>query len=280
MIIGSVIGDIVGSTYESVPHKSKQFRLFPAHSTYTDDTVMTIAVAQALIEYKLHGNPSLPDLMVKHMQALGHQYPRAGYGPGFSTWLRAEYPEPYNSFGNGSAMRAAPCGIIAQSLDEVLSFAESSAVVTHNHPEGIKGAQAVATAVFLAKTGASKDEIGGYICDHFYPLLQSLDEIRPTYWHNETYQGSVPESIIAFLESDNYEDAIRNAVSLGGDADTMACITGGIAWAYYTAHNRNQPTEEMLTLVHRACKYLPAEFIKTMKAVGRGDEFMVRHEAI
>lgn len=280
MIIGSIIGDIIGSTYEFVPNKSKRFRLFPANSSYTDDTVMTIAVTRALMEYKLEAKERLPNLMEKHMRMLGRQYPRAGYGTGFSIWLRSNHPEPYNSFGNGSAMRAAPCGIIAQSLDEALSFAEASAIVTHNHPEGIKGAQAVAAAVFLAKSGASKDEIGGFICDHFYPLTKSLDEIRPSYWHNETCQGSVPESIIAFLESDNYEDAIRNAVSLGGDADTMACICGGIAWAYYTAQNQGYPTAEMIKLAQRACQYLPDELLKTIKSIGPGDEFLIRHEAI
>lgn len=264
MIIGSIIGDIIGSTYEFVPNKSKQFKLFPANSTYTDDTVMTIAVARALMEYKLAGKEPLTDLMEKHMQMLGHQYPKAGYGTGFSMWLHSEYPEPYNSFGNGSAMRAAPCGIIAQSLDEALSFAKASAVITHNHPEGIKGAQAVAAAVFLAKSGASKDEIGGYICDHFYLLTQSLDEIRPNYWHNETCQGSVPESLIAFFESDNYEDAIRNAISLGGDADTMACITGGVAWAYYTTQNGGMPTGDMLNMAEKAYEFLPKDFLETI----------------
>lgn len=267
MITGSVIGDIVGSTHEFVPIKSKQFELFPAHSTFTDDTVMTIAVTRALIEYRQNKTAWLTDLMVKHMQMLGRQYPHAGYGTGFRMWLCAEYPEPYNSFGNGSAMRAAPCGILAQSLDEALEFAEASAIVSHNHPEGIKGAQAVAAAVFLSKAGVSKDEIGGYICDYFYPLTQSLNDIRPNYWFNETCQGSVPESIVAFLESDSFEDALRNAVSLGGDADTMACIAGGIAWAHYTAQNGGKPTNEMLVLAAKAYRYLPDTFVDTIKVV-------------
>ena len=167
------------------------------------------------------------------MQFLGREYPNAGYGGMFSCWLKEENPLPYHSFGNGSAMRVSPCGMIAVELVEALSLAKASAEVTHNHPEGIKGAQAVAGAIFLAKTKATKEDIKKFIIENFYELDFTLDDIRPMYYFNETCQGSVPQAIACFLESENFEDAIRNAVSLGGDSDTIAAIAGSIAWAYY-----------------------------------------------
>jgi len=229
---GAIIGDIVGSVYEFNNIKSKNFPLFSHGSTYTDDSIMTIAVAKALIHSR-ESQTSFKVAMVQYMRDYGSQYPNAGYGGMFSQWLVLEKPEPYNSFGNGSAMRVSPCGLIAVTLEEALELAKASAEVTHNHPEGIKGAQATAAAVFLAKCGKSKDEIKEYIEENFYPLDLSLDDIRPGYFFNETCQETVPQAIIAFLESESYEDAIRNAVSLGGDSDTLAAITGSIAWAFY-----------------------------------------------
>ena len=229
---GAIIGDIVGSKYEFDNIKTKDFPFISQGCGFTDDSVMTIAVASALLQSRNEGHPFKP-LLVRKMQALGQKYPYAGYGGMFSSWLVEENPSPYNSFGNGSAMRVSPCGLIAVTLDEAIALAEASAEVTHNHPEGIKGAEATAAAIFLAKTGASKEKIREYICEHYYNLTQTLDQIRPTYWFNETCQETVPQAIVAFLESESYEEAVRNAVSLGGDSDTLAAITGAIAWSFY-----------------------------------------------
>ena len=231
-MFGAIIGDVIGSVYEFNSIKTKDCPLFSDYNTFTDDTVMTVAVASALLRHK-ESEVDLHQAMVQEMQYFGRKYPNAGYGGMFSSWLMKRYPKPYNSFGNGSAMRVSPCGLIATSLEEALELAKVSAEVTHNHPEGIKGAQATAAAIYLAKTGADKEKIGGYVCDHFYQLSKTLDEIRPDYYFDVTCQGSVPEAITAFLESTSYEDTIRNAVSLGGDSDTQAAIAGGIAWAYY-----------------------------------------------
>lgn len=225
-IIGAIIGDIVGSPYEFDNCKSTKFALFTTASQFTDDTVMTIAVADWLLS-----GVSLQ----KTMHDWGKEYPNRDYGGMFYEWLfYSENKEPYNSFGNGAGMRVSPCGYYAKSLKEALELAKQSAEVTHNHPEGIKGAQAIASAIFLARQHKSKDEICDYIEQTFgYNLHRSCDEIRPTYRFDETCQGSCPEAIIAFLDSHDYESAIRLAVSLGGDSDTIACMTGGIAAAYY-----------------------------------------------
>lgn len=238
---GAIIGDIVGSKYEFGNIKTKDFPLFSEGCSFTDDTVMTVAVASALLKSRETGC-DFGKALVAEMQRFGRAYPfpQGGYGARFSAWLRQDDPQPYHSFGNGSAMRVSPCGLLAKTLEEALSLAEQSAAVTHNHPEGIKGAQATAAAIFLAKSGWSKDAIGGYICDHFYPLNQTLDEIRPDYGFDETCQGSVPQALTAFLESTSFEDAIRNAVSLGGDSDTLGAITGSVAWAFY-GRNGLQP---------------------------------------
>lgn len=232
---GAIIGDIVGSKYEFNNIKTKDFPFLSPGCTFTDDTVMTVAVANALLRSRAECAPFKP-LLVQEMQSLGRNYPHAGYGGMFSSWLLEENPQPYNSFGNGSAMRVSPCGLIAISLEEAIALARASAEVTHNHPEGIKGAEATAAAIFFAKTGADKASIGAYIHHHYYDLSQTLDEIRPTYCFHETCQNTVPQAIIAFLESESYEDAIRNAVSLGGDSDTLAAITGAVAWSYYRFH--------------------------------------------
>lgn len=229
---GAIIGDIVGSKYEFRPTKSKDFPFVSEGCAFTDDTVMTVAVARALMKAR-HEDVSFKAVLVAQMRGLGRRYPSAGYGGRFDAWLESSDPKPYNSYGNGSAMRVSPCGLVAVDLDEALALARASAEVTHDHPEGVKGAQAVAAAVYLAKSGYDKQEIGDYVRENFYPLDRTLGEIRPGYSFDVTCQGSVPEAITCFLESDGYEDAVRNAVSLGGDADTQAAIAGSIAWAYY-----------------------------------------------
>lgn len=224
-MLGSIAGDIIGSVYEHSGNKSKDFLLFTERSRFTDDTVLTVAVAERL----LRGGD-----YVTLFTAYYHSYPHAGYGSSFRAWARGPRHEPYNSWGNGSAMRVGPVGIACDSLDEVLLEAKQSAEVTHNHPEGIRGAQATAAAVFLARTGWQKREIKAHLEREFgYNLSERLDDIREGYRFDVSCQGSVPQSIMAFLESDSYEDAVRNAISLGGDADTMACIAGGIAEAFY-----------------------------------------------
>lgn len=224
-MLGAIAGDIIGSSYEWHRTKAYDFELFTPESRFTDDTVLTIAVADCI----LHGKDYALTL-----KEYGRRYPYAGYGGMFFRWLKSESLSPYNSFGNGSAMRVSPVGFAFPSVDLVLQEAEKSAAVTHNHPEGIKGAQAIAACIFLARSGETKERIREYVEDTFgYNLHQTLDEIRPNYRFDETCQGSVPQAIIAFLESTDYEDAVRKAVSLGGDSDTLASMTGGIAQAYF-----------------------------------------------
>ena len=234
---GAIIGDIVGSKYEFRPIKTKDFPFVSRGCGFTDDTVMTIAVARALMKtrkWHLHCDyQPFKETLIAEMQDLGRRYPNAGYGGMFASWLESPDPAPYNSYGNGSAMRVSPCGLYAYGLYEALELAKASAEVTHNHPEGVRGAQAVAACIFLAKAGKTKKEIRGFVEDNFYKPLPSVDDIRPGYTFDVTCQGSVPEAIACFLESTSYEDAVRNAVSLGGDADTQAAIAGSIAWMYY-----------------------------------------------
>ena len=231
-MIGAIAGDIIGSTYEFVDMKEYEFDLLPQESFFTDDTVMTIAVAHWLAHYDEVGLTNKQ--LIKTMHEFGRKYPFAGYGSSFNCWLWSGNPQPYNSWGNGAAMRVSPVGLYAENLDEALRIAERTAEVSHNHPEGIKGAQAVASAVWMAKHGHTKDEIRDYITDKFrYDLTRSVDEIRPGYKWDGSCQGSVPESIICFLEGKDFVDVVRLAVSLGGDADTMACIAGSIASCIY-----------------------------------------------
>jgi ADP-ribosylglycohydrolase len=205
--------------------KTEDFPLFTSDSRFTDDTVLMVAVAHAILRGQDYASA---------LKLFGRKYPHAGYGGTFFEWLFSTRSEPYNSWGNGSAMRVSPVGWAFDSPDDVLAEARSSAAVTHDHPEGIKGAQATALAVFLARTGRSKDDIKREIADRFsYDLDRTLADIRPRYSFDASCQGSVPESIIAFLESENFEDAVRKAISLGGDSDTMACMAGAIAEAYY-----------------------------------------------
>jgi type I restriction enzyme M protein len=236
-MLGAIIGDIAGSRFEWENHRSKDFDLLPDECFFTDDTVMTLAIARAILE--ADGDyDQLGQLAVKHMQEIGRLYPSCGYGGMFGNWLSAKTPRPYNSFGNGAAMRVSPCGFAARSLDEALSLAQKVTEVTHNHPEGIKGAQATAAAIFLARSGHDQNAIRAHVEQHYYPLTRTIDEIRPTYQFNETCQGTVPQAITAFLEADSFEDAIRNAVSIGGDSDTVAAITGGIAEAAFDIPER------------------------------------------
>jgi ADP-ribosylglycohydrolase len=220
---GAIAGDIIGSVYEHYALKKEDFQLWDPEVRITDDTVLTVAVAHAILTDGDYGAA---------IKTFGRRYPHAGYGGSFKYWLRSDSYEPYNSWGNGSAMRVSPVGFAFDNLETVLVQAEKSAAVTHNHPEGIKGAQAVALAVYLARTGADKKEIRSQVSTRFgYDLSRSLAEIRPDYQFDVSCQGSVPQAITAFLESVSVEDAIRKAVSLGGDSDTLACIAGVIAEA-------------------------------------------------
>lgn len=261
-MLGAIIGDIVGSKYEFDNIKTKDFTFVSRGCTFTDDTVMTVAVARALIRMK-RDNYHFKAAVIEEMKSLGRKYPDAGYGGRFSFWLEDDLSEPYNSFGNGSAMRVSPCGLIADSLEEALKLAKESAEVTHNHPEGIKGAQAVAAAIFLARQKCSKEEIRGYIEKEFYPLDKTLDEIRPDYDFDVSCQGSVPQAIVAFLESENFEDAIRNAVSIGGDSDTISAMAGSVAFAFYK--DDSDSWKEYAEAVHEFAKiFLPADFLETI----------------
>ena len=230
---GAILGDIIGSPYEfDMGDKTKEFPLFSNASMFTDDTVMTVAVAEALMaggcEDQLRRN------LIKAMQTWGHRYPDAGYGLRFCRWLEADDPQPYNSWGNGSAMRVSAAAWLFDDLETVRRIARVTAEVTHNHPEGIKGAEATAAAIFLGRTGHTKREIRDYIVSEFgYDLSRTCDEIRPSYRHVESCQETVPEAITAFLEGESFEDVIRTAVSLGGDCDTLTCIAGSIAEGFY-----------------------------------------------
>ncbi|NLU32718.1 MAG: ADP-ribosylglycohydrolase family protein [Clostridiaceae bacterium] len=227
-MIGAIVGDIAGSVYEWNNIKTKEFPLFSPECFFTDDTVMTLAIADGLM------NGGSREAFIKAMKKYGRLYPYAGYGSRFGNWILTDDTSPYNSWGNGSAMRVSPVAWAFNTLSEVEEYAEICAAVTHNHPEGIKGARATAAAIFLARTGATREEIREYIEKQYgYDLSRTLDEIRPNYRFDESCQGTVPEAIIAFLESVSFEDAIRNAISLGGDSDTLAAITGSIAEAAY-----------------------------------------------
>jgi len=231
-MLGAIVGDIVGSRFEWNSIKSKDFELFTEECSFTDDSIMTLAVAKAILE--ADGDyDRLSDLVVKYMREIGRPYPNSGYGGKFHQWMYSDKMGAYNSFGNGAAMRVSPCGFAAKSLDETKLLSRKVTEVTHNHPEGIKGAEAVAVCIFLSRNGKKIHEIRDYINEHYYPMDFTLDEIRDSYKFNETCQETVPQAIMAFLESTGFEDAIRNAISIGGDSDTLAAITGSIAEAYY-----------------------------------------------
>ena len=263
--LGALVGDTVGSVYEFDNIKTTKFPLFQGTSRPTDDSVMTIAVADWLANTD-RSEEQLIETLVKW----GERYPYADYGGGFSVWLlspswlrdfdgtRLGKRAPYHSWGNGSAMRCSACGWAAKSIDEAIELGRQSAAITHNHPEGLRGAEAVAAAVFLARTGKTKEEIREYVENRFYyDFYQDCDDIRPNYEWEASCQGTVPPAFVAFFDSYDFESAIRLAVSLGGDSDTLACITGSIAQAYY----KEMPEEIISEMQTR----LPAEFWDIMK---------------
>ncbi len=266
-MLGAIIGDIVGSKYEFNNHRSKDFTFLDYKCFFTDDTVMTLAVAKALL--RSHKDYfDLSSKVVEDMQNLGRRYPNAGYGGGFYNWLFANNPKPYYSYGNGAAMRVSACGWVGKSLEEVKFLSKKVTEVTHNHPEGIKGAEATAVAIYLARSGYNLLEIRDYINKHYYPMNFRLDDIRSIYEFNETCQETVPQAIEAFLESKSFEDAIRNAISVGGDSDTLAAITGSIAEAYYgipteiRKHTLTYLDEELLRILIEFENEYPAKMEK------------------
>lgn len=257
---GAILGDIVGCPYEFDFQniKTKSFPLFSERSDYTDDTVMTLAVAKGIQDVQDRSDDNALKASIIHaMQTLGRAHPNRGYGARFSVWLASEDPQPYYSFGNGSAMRVAAAAWMFDTMEDVRRAARLSAVVTHDHPEGIKGAEATACAIFLARMGSKKDEIRRYIEDRFgYDLHRTCDEIRPMYHHVESCQETVPEAIIAFLEGDSFEDVLRTAVSLGGDSDTLTAIAGSIAEGYYGVED---------SLKQKAFSYLPEDLATILR---------------
>ena len=258
-MIGAIMGDMIGAPYEfDRSPKTKEFPLFSRDSNFTDDSVMTIAVAEALMDTIGKSDDEIKDALVASMQKWGHKYPNAGYGGMFYRWLRKKNPQPYGSFGNGSAMRVSSAGWLYDTLEETRHMARLTAEVTHNHPEGIKGAESIAAAIFLARTGKTKDEIRNYITGEFgYDLSRTCDEIRPGYHHVESCKETVPEAITAFLEEKDFEDVICTAVSLGGDCDTLTCIAGSMAEAFYgvpeelQAEGRKRMPADMLAVLDR-----------------------------
>ncbi len=230
-LIGAIIGDIAGSRFEFNNYHKKDFKLFSNDCYFTDDTVMTLAVAKAIKENI--NIETLSEETIISMQKIGRLYPNCGYGKSFYSWIFANNPKPYNSYGNGSAMRVAYCGIKAKNIDEVKRLSYEVTKISHNHYEGLKGAEATAVCIFLTKNGYTKEQIRKYIIENYYKLDFTIDEIRPNYKFNETCQETVPQALQAFFESSDFEDAIRIAISLGGDSDTLAAITGSIAGAYY-----------------------------------------------
>lgn len=256
-MLGAYIGDIVGSYYEKNNIKSKEFELFTDNDRFTDDSVLTAAIANASCKYYIDNDKNkFKKNCLLELKKMGLSHPYAGYGGTFIRWLFSNNSEPYGSYGNGSAMRVSSCGWVSNSLDETLELAKISAEITHNHPFGIAGAQAVASSIYLARIGTKKKEIRNYIQDNFYDLSFSIDSIRDNYTFNVTCQGSVPQAIVAFLDGNNFEDCIRNAISIGGDSDTIAAITGSIAEAYYGI-----PSE----IVKKCIKYLDQDLLNSLQ---------------
>ena len=263
-ILGATIGDIIGSRFEWNNYKAKDFELFTDQCSFTDDTVMTLAISKALLE--CDGDyTNLSHKTIANMQKFGQIYPNAGYGGSFSSWLLDENPKPYNSWGNGSAMRVSACAYIARSLDEAMELSHKVTSITHNHPEGLKGAEATTVATYMALNGFSKEEIRQYILKNYYNIDFTLDGIRDSYHFDVSCQGSVPEALQAFFESKDYEDAIRNAISIGGDSDTIAAITGAVAGAYYGIPNSIKETA--LTYLTLDLKEIVDNFDNQIKVV-------------
>jgi type I restriction enzyme M protein len=255
-MIGAIIGDIVGSIYEWNNHRSKDFEFFGKGCFATDDSIMTIAVAKSLMDC----NGDYTDLgakAIKAMQELGRPYPNCGFGGSFYNWIYSDNPKPYGSYGNGSAMRISPVGWVAKDIEQAKELSRKVTEISHNHLEGLKGAESVAVAIVLARQGKTMEEIRKYITEHYYPIDFTLDGIRDTYKFNETCQNTVPQAFEAFFESTSFEDAIRNAISIGGDSDTLAAITGGIAEAYWGITG---------DLINRAKMYLNSQFINIFEA--------------
>lgn len=268
-LIGAIVGDIAGSRFEWLNCKSKDFTFLVGRCEggipccFTDDTVMTLAIADAIMKWREGGNTSygaLSSCAIKSMQAFGRQYPNAGYGGSFMAWLQDKDPCPYNSWGNGAAMRVSACGWAGRTLDEVKAMSRAVTEVTHNHPEGLKGAEATAVATFLARTGKSMAEIEKVVNRDYYRLDFTLDEIRESYKFDVSCQGSVPQALEAFFESTSFEDAIRNAISIGGDSDTIGAICGAVAGAYYGV-----PQD----ICAKAHAFLVPDFIETLDAFER-----------
>lgn len=231
-MLGAIVGDIVGSRFEFDNIKSKDFELFQRECFSTDDSIMTMAVGKAIME--CDGDyTSLGDKAVFYMQKIGRPYLNCGYGGNFYRWMYTDNPQPYNSFGNGSAMRVSCCGWVAGSPDQAKELSKKVTEISHNHPEGLKGAEATTMAIYLARNGESKENIKKLIDSNYYPMDFSLDQIRDEYEFDETCQHSVPQALMAFFESTDFEDAIRNAISIGGDSDTLAAIAGSVGEAYY-----------------------------------------------
>jgi len=275
VMIGAIIGDIVGSRFEFNNHRSNDFELFTEDCSVTDDSIMTLAVAKAIMEAKKIIEPSLrgqdfdskydsllESMTIKYMQEIGRKYPNCGYGGMFGRWVFSDNPKPYNGYGNGAAMRISPVGFAAATESEARRLSKVVTATTHNHHEGIKGAEAVVAAIFMARCGFTKSEIRDKIVKNYYPLNFTIDEIRDTYEFNETCQETVPQAIEAFLESTSFEDAIRTAVSLGGDSDTLAAITGSIAEAYYGVPEAIRDKaleyldEELLKIYEEWCQFI------------------------
>ncbi len=239
-MLGAIIGDIVGSRFEFNNYRKKDFEFFDSSCEATDDSIMTLAIGKALVETSKVYDEIDEDFLnllennsIKFMQEIGKRYPNCGFGGRFFGWIFSDNPEPYNSFGNGSAMRVSPVAYFGKTIDKVKELSETVTKVTHNHPEGLKGAEATAVSIFMVRNGATIEEIRKEIEENYYDLDFTIDEIRDTYEFNETCQDTVPQAIKAFLESKDFEDAIRIAISVGGDSDTLAAITGSIAGEYY-----------------------------------------------
>lgn len=252
MLFGAIIGDIVGSVYEFSNIKTKDFPFFSPRGFITDDSCMTIAIAHAINEHIQTGS-DLQQEAIKWMRIIGHKYPHMGYGYGFAKWLDSDHPTPYNSWGNGAAMRISAAGWFGKSITEVKRLSYMVTAVTHDHIEGIKGAEATAVAIFLARTGKTKSEIAEYITKNYYDWCASVKELQRNYSWDGSCQGTVPPALQCFFESTSFEDAIRNAISIGGDSDTIGAITGAVAEAYYGIPD---------DLLEKAKSYIPEELLQ------------------
>ncbi len=263
-MIGAVIGDIVGSRFEfDRGDKSKEFELFTDRNKFTDDSVMTVAVAEALMDAGRYADEkTIKSCLIKSMKKWGQKYPKAGYGARFINWVLSDDPEPYGSYGNGSAMRVSPAGFFYDTIERTREVARWTAEVTHNHPEGIKGAESTAAAIFLARKGADLELIHMYLVKEFgYNLGRSLDEIRPTYHHVEDCMNTMPEAFECFLESDSYEDCLRNVMYIGGDTDTLCAISGAVAEAFW---------EVPFEIIEKAVPYIPEDMLEVIRRFRAG----------